>query len=314
MVSNSIADGIYTPLPTFFKANTYELDLDTQIKHAKKLYDSGINGVVIAGSMGESSHLTKEERIKLLTTLRKAIPDKNFKCISGMPTTNIKDIIQEIDEQYNAGADYTILLTPGYYGNNLTHQLGLIDYFTAIADKLKLPIIIYHYPGVSNMTDIDFDTFKVLSKHPKIIGVKLTHFNMDKYILLTGEKEQNELNNFKPFTGLGQILIPSLAVGAYGAIDGMSGIFPKSMKNLFKLYNEKNFEEASNLQFLITKANRMIFDLNLVGVKHCLKKLYDFGDDNVSGRPPLNNFIDEKTWSKYDQDIQNLSNYEKSLN
>lgn len=308
----SIGNGIYSPVPTFFKAN-YDLDLETQAKHAKGLYDNGINGVVIAGSMGESIHLTRQERVLVLKAIRAAIPDKNFKCISGMPYTNMADTISEIEEISQAGADYAILLTPGYYGPNLTHQQGIIDYFTLVADKLALPIIIYHYPGVSNGTDIVAETFDVLAKHPKIIGVKLTHFSIEKYILLTGKTEQNEANNFKPFTGLGQILVPSLAVGAFGAIDGMSGIFPKTMKKLFKLYNEQKFEEANKLQYMVTKANQMIFDLNLVGVKYTLHLIHGLGEESASARPPLTNKITPEIYSKYEGDIRALAKYEASL-
>jgi 2-keto-3-deoxy-L-rhamnonate aldolase len=305
-------DGIYTPVPTFFKEN-YDLDLETQVKQAKKLYESAINGLVIAGSMGESIHLTRQERLKLLSTIREAIPDKKFKLISGLPYTNISDTVEEISLIKENGGDFAILLSPGYYGNSLTHQEGIISYFEAVADKSVLPIIIYHYPGVSNGTEIVAETFQVLAKHQNIVGVKLTHFSLDKYILLTGTKEQNLANNFKPFTGLGQILIPSLAVGAFGAIDGLSGIFPKTLLRLYNLIKEDKSDEALELQYLITRANRLIFDLNLVGVKHALNKIYGLGSSEFTGRPPLNNHIDDATYSKYEGDLKKLEEIESTL-
>lgn len=306
-------DGIYSPVPTFFKGEDFNLDLETQVKHAKNLYENGITGLVISGSMGESIHLTRKERLTLLKTIRSEIPDTNFKLISGLPYTNIQDTIEEIALIKENGGDFAILLTPGYYGNTLTHQQGIIDYFKRVADKSVLPIIIYHYPGVSNGTDILAETFEVLAKHPKIVAVKLTHFSLDKYILLTATKKQNLENNFKPFTGLGQILVPSAAVGAFGAIDGMSGIFPKVMVKLFQLIKENKQEEAIELQYLVTRANRMIFDINLVGVKHALRVVYGWGSEEVTGRPPLNNKIDEATWKKYEADILKLNEIEKSL-
>lgn len=308
-----IDEGIYTPVPTFFKGEEYELDLDTQVKHAKMLYDNGISGLVIAGSMGESIHLTKAERLELLSAIRKTIPDEKFKLISGMPYTNIVDTVAEIEDVQKAGGDYVVLLTPGYYGAKLTHQKGIVDYFKLVADKLKLPILIYHYPGVSNGTDIDTESFDEMLKHPNIIGVKLTHFNMDKYILLTGQREKYQANNFRPFTGLGQILVPSLAVGAYGAIDGLSGIFPKSMVKLYNLFKTQQFEEASHLQYLVTRANQMVFDLNLVGVKYALNSIHGLGDVTHSARPPLNNSIDSKAWTKYSDDLSKLAKYESSI-
>lgn len=225
--ANVFSDGIYTPVTTFFKEN-YELDLNSQVEHAKHLYSNGISGLLLSGSIGESIHLTVEERVKLVSTIRDAIPDRNFIIVSGMPYTNIAEALKEIELVKNAGRDFAILHVPGFYGTKLTHQQGIIDYFHAIADKSSLPLLIYHYPGVSNGLEVTTETFEVLAKHLNIVGVKMTHFNLDNYILLAAPKAQNVANNFKPFTGLGQILIPALSVGAFGAIDGLSGFFQRS--------------------------------------------------------------------------------------
>lgn len=302
----SLPDGIYTPVPTYF-TDDYQLDLTSQIKQAKTLCEAGIKGLVIAGSMGESIHLTRKERLTLVSTIRAEVP-KDFKLILGMPYTNIADTVEEISQAKEVGADYAILLTPGYYGNSLTHQLGIIDFFKRVSDQAALPIVIYHYPGVSNGTEITPKTFQTLKTFKNIVAVKLTHFNMDRYILLT---QGNEEHNFKPFTGLGQILVPSLAIGAHGAIDGMSGIFPKCMVHLYELYKAGEIEKAKELQFLVTSANQMIFDINLVGVKTAMKKIYGLG--NGKARPPLSNEIGEDVWGRYAEDMERLAEYERSL-
>ncbi|CCE79171.1 Piso0_001212 [Millerozyma farinosa CBS 7064] len=310
--ANVFGDGIYTPVTTFFKEN-YDLDLNSQVKHAKHLYSNGISGLLLSGSIGESIHLSTEERVKLISAIRDAIPDKNFILVSGMPYTNVADALKEIELVRKAGGDFAILHVPGFYGTKLTPQQGIIDYFHAIADKSTLPLLIYHYPGVSNGLEVSTETFEVLAKHPKIVGVKMTHFNLDNYILLAAPKAQNVANNFKPFTGLGQILIPALSVGAFGAIDGLSGIFPKVMVRLFQLFRAGELDQALKLQYLVTRADRMIFDLNLAGVKHVLYDLYGYGSKNVSGRPPLNNLIDDSTWAKYDADFKELAAVESTL-
>ncbi len=127
---------------------------------------------------------------------------------------------------------------------------------------------------------------------------------------MLGCRDQNFVNNFKPLTGLGQILILALSVGAFGAIDGLSGIFPKVMVRLFQLFKSGKHGEALKLQYLVTRADRMIFDLNLAGVKHVLYNLYGYGS---SRRPPLNNLIDEATWAKYDPDFKKLAAVESTL-
>ncbi|ABN65617.2 Dihydrodipicolinate synthase [Scheffersomyces stipitis CBS 6054] len=309
-----LPEGIYTPITTFFKNDAdYTLDLESQVEHAKFLYDRGISGLVVAGSMGETPHLSRQERSALVSSLRMAIPDENFKIIAGAPPIgNIEEAIEEIDSARDAGADFMILLVPGYFGPKLISQEGIVDYFLKVADKSSLPIVIYNYPGTSNNVTITLDSFKKLSVHEKIVAVKLTHFNLDLYTMLGRDSELCQTNNFRPFTGLGQVLIPALSVGIYGAIDGMSALFPKVMVKLLTLFKEGKLKESSELQYLVTKADMMIMELNVVGVKHALKQFYGFGE-SLTGRPPLSKEVDLNAYSKYQADLNTLDKIEKSL-
>lgn len=307
-----IPKGIFTPIPTYFKDDgSYSLDLETQVKHAKMLYESGINGLVVSGSMGEASNMTMKERCSVLKAIREAIPDSNFKLIAGMPPSNYLDIIEESQIASDLGANFIIVLVPGYFGTKLVTQQGIIDYFKIVADGSSLPIMIYNYPGVVNGVDIEVSTFEELAKHPFIVGVKLTHFNLDTYTLL-GKNPILLANNFTPFTGLGQVLVPALSVNIKGAIDGLSGIFPKTMLKLLKLYESGKFEQAADLQYLVTRANMMIGEFNVYGVKYTLKQIYDLGDC-ITGRPPLSTNIDTEKYKKYQNDIDLLLKYENSL-
>lgn len=309
-----IPRGIYTPITTFFKDDENQtLDLESQVAHAKFLYDNGITGLVVSGSMGEASHLSIQDRHDLVAALRKGVPDKNFKLIAGAPPMgSIEDSIAESQSALKAGADFLILLIPAYFGPSLISQEGIIDYFTRVADKSALPIMIYNYPGTSNNVTISLESYKKLSTHPNIVGVKLTHFNLDLYTLLGKDYHMCETENFRPFTGLGQILVPALSVGMYGAIDGLSALFPKIMVKLYTLVQENKWKEASELQYLVTKADRMIMELNVVGVKHALKELHGLGQ-SVIGRPPLSKPVDLQAYLKYAKDIQTLAEVERSL-
>lgn len=309
--SSVIPKGIFTPMPTYFKSNdSFDLDLETQLRHAKMLYEAGINGLVLSGSMGEATNMTSQERCTVLKTIREAIIDPNFKIIAGIPPTSYKDVIEESKLAADSGADFIIVLTPGYFGTNLVNQRGLVEYFKLVADGSSLPLIIYNYPGVANGVDFDVDTFEELSLHPFIVGVKLTHFNLDKYTLL-GKNSVLEKNNFLPFTGLGQVLVPALSVNIVGAIDGLSGIFPKTMLKLLRLYEEKKIDQAADLQYLVTRVNMMVSEFNVYGVKYALKQIYGFG--NGVTRPPLNIKINVPQYEKYRKYIDELVEYEASL-
>lgn len=312
--SSIIPRGIYTPITTFFKDDENQtLDLASQVAHAKFLYDNGITGLVVAGSMGEAPHLSMQDRHDLVAALRKGVPDKKFKLIAGAPPMgSIEDSVAESHSALKAGADFLIMLIPAYFGPSLISQEGIIDYFTKVADKSALPVMIYNYPGTSNNVTITLESYKKLSTHPNIVGVKLTHFNLDLYTLLGKDYHMCETENFRPFTGLGQILVPALSVGIYGAIDGLSALFPKIMVKLYTLVQENKWKEASELQYLVTKTDRMIMELNVVGVKHALKEIHGLGE-SVIGRPPLSKPVDLQAYQKYAKDIQVLVEVEKSL-
>lgn len=310
--SSILGKGIYTPITTYFKNDgKYTLDVDTQVRHALMLYNSGIHGLVVSGGMGEATNITRSERNLALKAIRSAIPDKNFKLIAGIPPSSAADVIAESEDCKNSGADFIIVLVPGYFGPSLVSQTGIIDYFTNVGDYSALPIVIYNYPGTCNNVNITIDTFEELSKHENIVAVKLTHFNLDVYTMLANNKSL-EVNNFRPFTGLGQVLIPALSVGIFGAIDGLSGIFPKCMLQLMKLYEEGEAEKALELQYLISKVDLMVSDLNVVGVKYALQQIYGYGEC-ITGRPPLSKPVDLNAYKKYESDIKKLTEIETSL-
>ncbi|CAH6723722.1 putative L-threo-3-deoxy-hexylosonate aldolase [[Candida] jaroonii] len=301
--------GVYTPLPTFFKADDdYSLDIDTQLKHADYIHQAGVSGVLIGGSNGEAVNLTKKERHSIVKAVRERVDD-SFVILAGTVGQSISDVVTDISELKALGANYAVILVPGYFAN-LTNQQGLIDWFTAIADKSLLPIIIYNYPGVQNGIDLTFDSYITLSQHPNIVGCKLTHYNFPLYTLL-GQSQQLKDNNFRVLAGVGQVFLPGLSVGVEGCIDGLSNVFPKCMVQIWNLYSQGKLEEAQKLQALVTKVNEMTAVLNLLGLKYAIKHILGVGE--VHGRPPLNQPIDLKVWEKYLPDFNELWAIEKSL-
>lgn len=309
--SKEVPSGIYTPIPTFFTNTKNAVDYETLEKHVQMLAGLKITGVVVSGSMGEGTNLTLKERVKSVEVARNAVPDKNFKIIAGAGLGSVEDIIVESELVAAQGADFIMALVPGYFGPNLVTQEGIIAYFEAVADKVAVPLIIYNYPNTCNNVTLTFDTFKKLAEHPNIVGVKLTHYNFDMYTLL-GHDPFFEANNFKSFTGLGQVLGPALSVSLFGAIDGLSGIFPKTMVKLYELYTQSKLEEAAKLQWLVTKVDLMITHLNVLGVKYALHDIYGLGE-KLEGRPPLSKPVDLTAYKLYAADVQKLKEYEDSI-
>lgn len=139
------------PVPTFFakeSASDYDpvtppLDLETQSEHSLFLVRGGIKGLVILGSTGEAIFLRSKERNELIASQRKALDDAGFKdrpIIAGTATQQIDDTLQLIIESKEAGAEYAMVLGPGYFAPS-TSQQGIQKWFEAVADKSVLPVM-----------------------------------------------------------------------------------------------------------------------------------------------------------------------------
>lgn len=219
--------GIYVPVPTFFAEEgtaAYDpvsppLDLETQSKHSLFLVKGGVRGLVILGTTGEAIHITSKERNELIKSQRKTLDEAGYKdrpIIAGTATQNIEETIQQIKESKDAGAESVLVLSPGYFATAV-NQTGIQKWFEAVADKAELPILIYHYPGVTNNLHIAPSTFEKLAAHPNIVGTKLSHGIIDDQTLIAASPNIDH-EHFSVFTGLGQNLLPVLAIGGVGML------------------------------------------------------------------------------------------------
>jgi 2-keto-3-deoxy-L-rhamnonate aldolase len=287
----SVTPGIYTPLVTFYKEDGHSIDFETQIAHTKYLKDNGIAGVVVLGSTGENSLLSRKERAELISTLHKAVPD--YPIIAGVSETNLQDTIDTISEYKKLGTSMVMVLPSGYYGAG-TPQEGIYDWLKEVADSSELPIILYIYPGVCNGLFILPETVRKLAKHPKIVGCKCTHGEVQQYARI-GLDADISANNFALLSGFGQLLLPLYSINGKGVIDALSGAFPKTFVALFKALQENDTQRARELQFIATEAEELAAKGGLLGIKRAIRDNLGFGKSLV-GRKPLNYAITDSEW------------------
>jgi len=119
------------------------LDTATQSKHSLFLVRAGIQGLVILGSTGEAIHLTNKERNELIKSQRETLDHGGFKdrpIIAGTATQNIEDTLIQLNESKAAGAEYGMVLSPGYFASAASQE-GVARWFEAVADKSPIPIM-----------------------------------------------------------------------------------------------------------------------------------------------------------------------------
>jgi len=320
--------GVYVPVPTFFvsrKAANYNpiaapLDLEAQAAHSIHLAKSGITGLVVLGSTGEAIHLSNKERFEVLSGIRKAYDNAGFKdypIIAGTAAQNIEEIVDQLKSAKEAGSQWGLCLVPGYFAGAST-QDGIIQWFIAVADQSPIPIMVYHYPGVSNNVKVLPSTFATLSSHPNIVGCKLSHGDVSYHAQIAASPKINH-QHFHTFTGLGQQLLPVISLGCAGTIDGTAGFFPKSVVLLYKLSvknqpTEEEVKERRLLQYKVSSVEELVVKFGTVGIKEAISRILGMGDRDGT-RLPLTGGIPggDKEWENWKEAIGDLAATEKSL-
>ena len=143
--------GIYVPVPTFFLAPSSPsldsaLDLVTQVQHAVYLAAAGATGLVLLGSTGESIHLTRAERVRLISAVRAGLNDKGFPnlpLLVGTASQSVVETVEQLSEGAAAGAAWGLVLAPGYFAAaGGVSEAGLVAWYKAVADLSVLPILL----------------------------------------------------------------------------------------------------------------------------------------------------------------------------
>jgi len=164
--------------------------------------------------------------------------------MAGVSGHSTKQVLEFIADAADAGANYALLLPPAYFGKQTTPAV-IDNFFSEVASKSSLPIVIYNFPAVVNGIDLDSATIARLARaHSNIVGVKLTCGAVAKIIRLTAEFSQDE---FVTYAGQSDFLIGGMASGAVGTIAGFANVFPKTISQIYKLYTSGRINEAMEL-------------------------------------------------------------------
>lgn len=173
--------GVWVPVPTFFQSPTRStiqppLDIAAQQAHALFLARNGITGLVLLGSTGEAIHLTRSERTDLISSVRKHLDENgypDYPIMAGVLTSGgIEETLEWLDDVASAGAQWGLVLVPGYFGN-AAKQEDLVGWYRVIADRSKIPVLVYNYPGVTNGVLVLPETYTLLAGHANIVGCKM---------------------------------------------------------------------------------------------------------------------------------------------
>lgn len=231
--------GIIPALPTPFKEDC-SIDFDSLKKLINEVIDAGVHGILIGGSTGEYTLLSMEER-KSIIKVACEVANGRVPIMAGTSCHRTEDTISLSKFSAEVGAD-CVLAVPPYYLK--TSRQGIIDYYKEVAVNSNIGVVIYHYPGATNVL-LDPALILELSQLDGIVGLKNTtdQDHTCKVINLT-----KDITNFAILSGYQHLILPTLSVGGDGAICIIPSLIPKEIVQLYDLVvKENNVKEAAQL-------------------------------------------------------------------
>lgn len=243
---------------------------------------SGTDAIIICGTTGEASTMTDDEKKAAYRfTVEKVA--KRIPVIAGTGSNNTKHSIELSKYAESVGCDGLLCVTPYY---NKTTQKGLIEHYTAIADSVNIPIIIYNVPGRTGLNVLP-DTLKKLSFHKNIAGVKEASGNISQVVEIGTFCNEN----FAMYSGNDDQVVPLLSVGGIGVISVVANIAPKEMHDMVMSYLDGDVKHAMELQLKIKPLNDALFcEVNPIPVKTAMNLL---GHEVGELRLPLTSMSDK---------------------
>ncbi len=184
------------------------LDLDGAQNLARWLVEHGNDGVVVAGTTGESPTLTHDEQVELIQAVRQAIPDHSL--VAGAGSNDTRAAVELTERATEAGADGILQVTPYY---NRPSQAGLAAHFRACAAATDLPIVLYDIP-VRSGRKISHALFAELFEIDNIVGVK----DAAGSPAATAELLADAPEGIEIYSGDDAFTLPLLSIGAVGVI------------------------------------------------------------------------------------------------
>ena len=269
MIFKGSAVALVTPFDKNNEINYYELKNLIEFQIA-----NGTKAIVILGTTGESSTITKKERSKIIKFCVCLIA-KRIPLIVGTGSNSTATSIDLSKEAELLGADAVLVVTPYY---NKCNQNGIFKHYKSIANNIKIPLIIYNVPSRTGV-NVSPETVIKLSKIKNIVGIKESSGNINQIEQII----DGTSSDFAVYSGDDGLILPLIAIGAKGVISVTANINPKEVNYLCDFALNGDFFNAKRWSIYLKKLNNALFlDINPI----CVKYIMNLSNFNV-GKPRL---------------------------
>jgi len=262
-VKKSVFIGCGTALVTPFRGGA--LDLDAFRALAARQLDAKIDALIVCGTTGEAPTLRREERASLITACVELAAHR-APVVAGTGSNDTAHAVELSQEAEALGADALLVVTPYY---NKATQAGLIAHFTAVADAVHIPVILYNVPSRTGVS-CTAETYAALAGHPNIVGVKEASGDF----ALIQDTRRRCPEDFYLWSGNDADTTAIMALGGAGVISTAANLIPADMRELTRLSVSGSLHKAGVLQLRMSALLRALFcEVNPIPIKTAMARL-----------------------------------------
>jgi len=262
--------GVFAALTTPFAA-----DDSVAIAHLKQNIQrynaTGLAGYAVQGSTGESVLLSRAEWDSVLVAAKEATSPQK-KLLAGTGVESTAETISRTKRAAELGYHAALVKTPYYYKPVYKPEV-FIAHYRRVADASPIPVLLYSVPQFTGIS-LEAPEVAVLAEHPNIVGIKESSGHVQR----VGEMIAAAPASFQVLTGGAGVLLPSLTVGAKGAILALASALPEKCAELYELTRRGQLETARELQKNLLRASKLIVsELGIAGVKFVMDQRGYYG-------------------------------------
>lgn len=236
--------------------------LENIIEHILK---GNIDFIVVLGTTGEASLLSLKEKQDVISFVKKKVAGR-VPLVLGYGGISTRALVNGFGDYDFDGIDAILTVTPFYVKPT---QAGLIEHYTAIADRSPRPVILYNVPGRTGV-NMEADTTVALAAHPNIIGVK----EASGKLFQTEEILLKKPEDFILYSGEDALTFHLMNLGSNGVISVVANAFPAEVSTIVNEKNERRFQSARDAHFALKVLTKAVFaDGNPCGIKYVLSKM-----------------------------------------
>lgn len=260
--------GVGSAVPTPFDENG--VNISEFRKFLQFQIDNNVDALIVCGTTGESSTMTRDEKIIAINCALEVANEK-IPVIVGTGSNNTREAIEMSEIAERLGANGILVVTPYY---NKTTQRGLIAHYKAIAESVSLPIILYNVPSRTGV-NIEPKTCFELSKVDNIVAIKEASGNISQVAQISNLCG----DNLYIYSGNDDQIVPICSLGGIGVISVLSNIKPKFVHDMVYAFLDGNIDKAKKMQLnVLPLINSLFSEVNPIPVKYALNELgFNFG-------------------------------------